>query len=249
MKKRRKYPTILRYPGGKSRIAWYLLDNDMLPENIGEYREGFLGGGSCALTFSPMYPDKPVWVNDLFHELYCFWTELQKDPIRFHEEALKIKESCGDTPEQHKKRYLELKDIMRSSEDTFEVGLSYWCQNRMSFGGMTGKGSNFTKDCCTGKIFNRNKIDNLLSVGKTIQNWRITNGDYRELLETPGDDVFVFLDPPYKIKDMLYGNDGDMHKTFSHEEFAQSCIDCTHNWQITYNDDPSLRKLFDGFHM
>ena len=44
---RRKYPTVLRYPGGKSRIIYYLFRKNMLPENIKEYREGFLGGGSC----------------------------------------------------------------------------------------------------------------------------------------------------------------------------------------------------------
>ena len=43
---RRKYPTVLRYPGGKSRIIYYLFRKNMLPENIKEYREGFLGGGS-----------------------------------------------------------------------------------------------------------------------------------------------------------------------------------------------------------
>ena len=46
---RRKYPTVLRYPGGKSRIIYYLFRKNMLPENIKEYREGFLGGGSCVL--------------------------------------------------------------------------------------------------------------------------------------------------------------------------------------------------------
>ena len=69
---RRKYPTVLRYPGGKSRIIYYLFRKNMLPENIKEYREGFLGGGSCALAFSVMYPDVPVWVNDLYYNLLLF---------------------------------------------------------------------------------------------------------------------------------------------------------------------------------
>ena len=43
---RRKYPTVLRYPGGKSRIIYYLFRKNIAPENIKEYREGFLGGGS-----------------------------------------------------------------------------------------------------------------------------------------------------------------------------------------------------------
>lgn len=250
-KKRKKYPTILRYPGGKSRIAWYLFDQEMLPENITEYREGFLGGGSCALTFSTMYPDIPVWVNDLFYELYCFWTQLQADPKRLHAAAHEVKDNCGDTLEDHKKEYLRIKDLFDNPGDDFDRALSFYVLNRMSFGGMIGRGSNFTGDSFRGKIFDRQKIDNLLSVAEIIKNWKITNTDYRELMLTPGKErgVFVFLDPPYKIKDMLYGKSGDMHKTFSHEDFAEACWECSHNIQITYNDDPSLRELFDGMIM
>ncbi len=249
IKKQKKYPTILRYPGGKSRIAWYLFDEDMVPENISEYREGFLGGGSCALTFSSMNPDTPVWVNDLFYELYCFWIQLQSDPTRLHAAAHEVKDNCGDTLEDHKKEYLRIKDLFDNPGDDFDRALSFYCLNRMSFGGMIGGGSNFTGDSFRGKIFDRKKIDNLLKVSKIMQHWKITNIDYRELMKAPGEDVFVFLDPPYKIKDMLYGKSGDMHKTFSHEEFAQACRECNHNWQITYNDDPSLRKLFEGYTM
>ena len=72
-KERRKYPTVLRYPGGKSRVIYRLYRKNMLPQSIKEYREGFLGGGSCALAFSTMYPDIPVWVNDLYTNLYHFW--------------------------------------------------------------------------------------------------------------------------------------------------------------------------------
>ena len=245
----KRYPTILRYPGGKSRISWYLFQPEMIPQDISEYREGFLGGGSCALTFSSMYPDTPVWVNDLFYELYCFWTQLQKDPNRLHASAHEVKDNCGDTLEDHRAEYDRIKKLFDNPGDDYDRALSFYCLNRMSFGGMIGSKSNFTGDCYRGKIFDRQKIDNLLSVSKVIQNWKITNIDYRELMTAPGENVFVFLDPPYKIKDMLYGKSGDMHKTFSHEEFAQACIDCSHNWQITYNDDPYLRKLFDGYEM
>ena len=40
---RRKYPTVLRYPGGKSRIIYYLFRKNIL-ENIKEYREVLVVG-------------------------------------------------------------------------------------------------------------------------------------------------------------------------------------------------------------
>ena len=246
---RKRYPTILRYPGGKSRIAWYLFQPEMIPENISEYREGFVGGGSCALAFSEMYPDTPVWVNDLFYELYCFWTQLQKDPLRLHAAAHEVKDNCGDSLESHREEYNRIKALFDNPGDDFDRALTFYCLNRMSFGGMIGSKSNFTGDSFRGKIFDRQKIENLLLVSDIIQNWKITNLDYRELMTTPGDNVFVFLDPPYKIKDMLYGKKGDMHKTFSHEEFVEACKDCDHNWQITYNENEWLREQFKDYNM
>jgi DNA adenine methylase len=68
-------------------------------------------------------------------------------------------------------------------------------------------------------------------------------------MEAPGEDVFVFLDPPYLIKDMLYGKDKEMHTSFCHEDFVKSCKDTTHNWMITYNEHPWLREQFADFHM
>ncbi len=221
----------------------------MIPQNISEYREGFVGGGSCALAFSEMYPDTPVWVNDLFYELYCFWTQLQKDPTRLHAAAHEVKDNCGDSLESHKEEYIRIKALFDNPGDDFDRALTFYCLNRMSFGGMIGSKSNFTGDSFRGKIFDRQKIENLLSVSKVIQNWKITNVDYRELMTTPGDDIFVFLDPPYKIKDMLYGKKGDMHKTFSHEEFVEACKNCSHNWQITYNENEWLREQFKDYHM
>ena len=42
--------TPLRYPGGKSRAAKYLIGQ--FPTDIKQYREPFLGGGSVALHVS-----------------------------------------------------------------------------------------------------------------------------------------------------------------------------------------------------
>ena len=249
MKPQKKYQTVLRYPGGKSRITWYLFSDKMLPtEPIKEYREGFLGGGSCALTFSEMYPDTPVWVNDLYYNLYIFWTQLQSNADDLVNKMLEVKDSCGDGAEGHRKVYGEMRDLIRHTKDPFEIAYSFYTLNRMSFGGFTEQGANsFTDDCWRGKIFNKNKIANLMKASKLMSNWKITNQCYSTLMKEPGEGVFVFLDPPYLIKDMLYGKNKEMHTGFSHEDFVQNCKDCSHNWQITYNDDPWLREQFADF--
>ena len=48
-------------------------------KKIKQYREPFLGGGSCGISFSKRFPKIPVWVNDKYYNLYCFWITLQKE--------------------------------------------------------------------------------------------------------------------------------------------------------------------------
>ena len=75
--------TPLRYPGGKTRAIKFLFDEQQMPtREIKEYREPFLGGGSPAIAFSKANPDTPVWVNDKYYNLYCFWITLQKEGQR-----------------------------------------------------------------------------------------------------------------------------------------------------------------------
>jgi len=253
---RRKYPTVLRYPGGKSRIIYYLFRRNMLPENIKEYREGFLGGGSCALTFSVMYPDVPVWVNDLYYNLFAFWTQLQKNPDSLINRLLELKdEACRaegveELEKKHRALYADMRGLIDTSDDDFDLATAFYVLNRSSFGGFTEQNKNaFIRDSYKNTIFSQSKIKKLANISEIIQPWRITNQDYRNLMEAPGEDVFVFLDPPYLIKDMLYGKDKEMHTSFCHEAFVKACKDTPHNWMITYNEHPWLREQFADFHM
>ena len=253
---RRKYPTVLRYPGGKSRIIYYLFRKNMLPENIKEYREGFLGGGSCALAFSVMYPDVPVWVNDLYYNLFAFWTQLQKNPDPLINRLLELKdEACRadgveELEKKHRALYADMRDLINTSDDDFDLATAFYVLNRSSFGGFTEQNKNaFIRDSYKNTIFSQSKIKKLANISEIIQPWRITNQDYRDLMEAPGEDTFVFLDPPYLIKDMLYGKDKEMHTGFSHEAFVKACKDTPHNWMITYNEHPWLREQFADFHM
>ena len=82
-----------------------------------------------------------------------------------------------------------------------------------------------------------------------MKNWEITNIDYSEVMNAPGDDVFVFLDPPYDIKDFLYGKNREMHKSFDHERFAEDVYKCPHKFMITYNLNDRLCELYKDYHL
>lgn len=89
-------------------------------------------------------------------------------------------------------------------------------------------------------------IDKLTGYSGLIENWKITNLSYEELL-TDNRDVFTYLDPPYDIRDNLYGRRGDMHKSFCHDTFASDCDRFAGNQLISYNSSQLIRERFEGW--
>jgi DNA adenine methylase len=89
-------------------------------------------------------------------------------------------------------------------------------------------------------------IDRLPEYQKLIVDWKITNLSYEELL-TDQRDVFVYLDPPYDIKDNLYGNRGSMHKGFDHDKFAVDCDRFACHQLVSYNNSNLVRERFQGW--
>ena len=55
-----------------------------------------------------------------------------------------------------------------------------------------------------------------------------------------------FFDPPYWIGSNLYGNGGDLHKHFDHQEFAEYLFNLD-NWILCYNDRPEIRSLYANY--
>ena len=94
--------------------------------------------------------------------------------------------------------------------------------------------------------FTHSSISRLLSLGPLLQNVKITNLGYRDVILEPGNNVFVFLDPPYLVatKSRLYGKNGDLHLGFDHKQFADDMKKCQHPWLITYDDSAEIRQNF-----
>ena len=63
------------------------------------------------------------------------------------------------------------------------------------------------------------------------------------------EDVLLYLDPPYMIKDNLYGDSGDLHKIFKHEEFFDVCQSLECHQLISYNSDNLIKDAFTGYDM
>lgn len=239
--------TPLRYPGGKSRAIKYLLPK--FPKDITEYREPFLGGGSVAIAFTKENPDTPVWVNDLYNPLYTFWCILRDEAQELYECIKGYKEDY-DTPELARQLFNEMKIQLNHPEtEDFYRAVAFYIINKCSFSGLT-ESSSFSPQASISN-FSMNGIEKLPKYSELIQNWKITNLPYWELMQTPAPvGTFWFLDPPYDIKDNLYGNKGSLHKGFNHREFHSYMTqgNVKDKWMITYNSNPTLVEWYQGYH-
>lgn len=239
--------TPLRYPGGKSRATKYLIPK--FPNDITEYREPFLGGGSVALAFSKENPKIPVWVNDLYNPLYTFWCILRDRPDELYE-ILKDAKEEHSTPDSARELFTQMKIDLNhpESEDIYRAA-AFYIINKCSFSGLT-ESSSFSPQASVSN-FSMNGIEKLPEFSELIQNWRITNLSYSDMTLTPPPaNTFWFLDPPYDIKDNLYGNKGSLHKGFNHQEFHSYMTqgNMKDNWMITYNSNPTLREWYKDYY-
>ena len=89
-------------------------------------------------------------------------------------------------------------------------------------------------------------IEKLPGYTKIINNWTITHGRYQELL-TDDKSIFTYLDPPYEIKDSLYGKKGSMHKGFDHDGFATICDRFVGPQLISYNSSQLIKDRFKEY--
>ena len=243
--------TPLRYPGGKSRVSELLVD--LMPD-FKEYREPFLGGGSVFLTAKQKHPDAKYWVNDLYYDLYCFWYEVQRDNPDLVKEIRETRDywTAGEGASLGGKYMYEklVADIMAYDvNETKARAIAFFIINRVTFSGtsMSGGYSQESFD----KRFTPSSIDRLEKIGPLLQDTKITCLDYSELLREPGEDVFIFLDPPYytATKSALYGKNGELHKGFDHERFAEEVKNCHHKWMITYDNCDYVKEMYKDFNI
>ena len=236
-----KLKTPLRYPGGKSRAVPKLLQ--YLPSReITEYREPFLGGGSMAIEMTRRLPEEiPIWVNDLYEPLYNFWLRLQVDGDYVHDQLQQLKSRYPDRGSA-RGLFLDAKeklyDLDVSDKDR---AVCFYIINKCSFSGLT-ESSSFSEQASDAN-FSMRGIDKLPVYTKLIRNWYITNVDYKVLLGDK-EKTFVYLDPPYDIKDNLYGKKGSMHKKFDHDDFAKNCEIYNSEMLISYNSDQLVKDRF-----
>jgi len=226
----------LRYPGGKSRAVDLI--STLVPD-FEEFREPFLGGGSIFIYLKQKFPNRKFWVNDLYLELFKFWEMSQRNVDAVIEKVYEWRNQFTEGKQLH--RFLT--ENIAGFND-LEKAAAFFIFNRITFSGTTESGG-YSEQAFQGR-FTESSIQRLKQFGKVINETQITNLDFQKIIEADGENVFIFLDPPYysATKSALYGKNGNLHKGFDHIRFAETMKNCRHNWLITYDDSEYIRNLF-----
>ena len=227
----------LRYPGGKFKALSQILPR--FPE-FKEYREPFLGGGSVLLETKSRFPDRTYWGNDLNRDLLHFWKVLQFCP-----ESLM---ACVTADKKYITDGRSLWERYHTADTSewsgFDIARRYFILNRISFSGAVDC-AGYSENSFQNR-FTDSAIARIGTASQVMQGVRLTNLDYSGLVNGPGEDVFIFLDPPYRSArgSKLYGHKGDLHTGFDFVRLVETLRSCQHKWLMTLDDCPETRDLF-----
>ncbi len=245
-----KFDSPLRYPGGKTPLANFLIEVIELNNLVGcSYFEPFAGGAGAALRLLRKGVISELHLNDLDHRITAFWNAVLKEPERFVEAILSVPVSVEEWKRQ--------KGVYLSAETNkpFDVGFSVFYLNRCNRSGIVFGGAPIGGYAQSGKwridarFYRESLAERVLAIAKKREQIHVTNMDAVPFLikHLPRGNarkrVFAYLDPPYWSNgDRLYMNfykDRD-HKTLSRYVQQQATL----NWVMSYDDTHFVRDLY-----
>ena len=247
--------SVFRYPGGKSKVAKLILS--YAPKHYTEARIPCLGGGGVFFNISTK---KKRWINDINPYLMSVYFALRDRPKQFIESCRKIEPEKKSEPlaaaKKGKPLYnARLKAVFDNfvEDDSIDPALKYFFINRTVWAGRVNYDLPSRLYFSNPSGWNIIKKRNLENAAKALQNVKITCGSYEDLLQEPGKDVFIYLDPPYVV-------DTKLHKTSQlysfnfhlrdHVSLCEHVKKTKHKICISYDDNDFIRALYreeDGF--
>ncbi len=235
-----RYRSPLRYPGGKQRAIDQI--SRVLPKSAKEYREPLVGGGSVYFHARSISFAKKYWINDKFDELILFWKAVQDPTIcaRLAEELERLHSSFASAREI-KEYFLQAREE-HPANDNYRKAFLFFFFNRVTFSGTTRAGG--FSSAASLRRFTVSSIQRLGPMPEALAGTQITSVDFEKVIDEPGKDVFIFLDPPYYTATRLYGHGGSLH-CFDHERLSRCLQNSSHRFLITYDDCDEIRKLYD----
>lgn len=223
-----KTNTLLRYPGGKSRAVKKICR--FIPKNITRLCSPFFGGGAIELSCAETGIE--IVGYDSFGPLVNFWQCVVFDSNRL-----------ADIVEEYypleKEKFYELQRTQHKYTSKYERAAIFYVLNRASFSGSTLSGGMSPEH----KRFTNSSIERLRKFN--VKNIKIKQMDFTKSIPLHKND-FLYLDPPYMIKNNLYGIKGSTHKGFRHDLLVK-LLKKKYNWILSYNNCPEILDMYNDY--
>lgn len=242
------YPSPLRYPGGKGRLAPYLARVlASQSATIETYCEPYAGGAGAGLQLLTDGHVSRLIINDLNPGIAAFWRS-----VFFQTDAfIALVADCAvDIHNWHRQR-----TVYRTppEHDDLALGFATFYLNRTNRSGILGArpigGLEQTGNWLIDARFNKpDLIERILNLRRLAAQVDVRQERAVELIRTLNRrkrPVLMYVDPPYVLPgEGLYMTD---HSWPEHEKLERVLTKSPHPWMLTYDADDQTRELYRDF--
>lgn len=240
------YPSPLRYPGGKRKLANFIkliiAENDLFD---GHYAEPYAGGASVALALLYEEYVSNIHINDLNRSIYTFWICAlnQTDEL-----CKRINDGKVSAEEWHRQRAVQEAE----TPDPLDLAYSTFFLNRTNrsgiiLGGMIGGNGQLGTWKLDVRFNKHNLIKRITKIGRYAERITVSNLDADDFIiglaaKLPAKSL-TYLDPPYFEKGAkLYFNH---YKPDDHSRVAQLIKLYPKPWVVSYDNNPTIFRLYE----
>lgn len=234
--------TPLRYPGGKRRLAPFVM---RLLEMNGmrdiEYAEPFSGGASLALALLFEEYAATIHINDLSRPVYAFWHSVLNGTQAL---CQRIERTTVTLDEWYRQRAIY---DNRATADLADLGFAAFFLNRTNrsgiiSGGVIGGKRQTGKWPLDARFSKSELLQRIRRIGRYRNRIRLYHQDAldftNDIVAGLRGNVFVFYDPPYIERGKaLYLNTYDLD---DHRQLAKRIVQLRHPWVVTYDYDAAV---------
>lgn len=243
-----RYLSPLRYPGGKARLAPYLVRVlSTQSKTIDTYCEPYAGGAGAGLQLLFDGHVSKLIINDLNPGIAAFWRS-----AFFNTDALieMVAECVVDIDNWHRQRAVYLAP---GEHDDLALGFATFFLNRTNRSGILNArpigGLDQTGTWLINARFNKanlaQRLENLKTLAPQVD---IREEHAIELIRTLNrrkKPVLLYVDPPYVVAgEELYMTD---HSWSEHKRLEKVLTKSPHPWILTYDADDRTRELYREF--
>lgn len=248
---------IFRYPGGKSKKSVRERILSFFPKQYNEFREAMVGGGG---VFFSIPSDKKRWINDKDVNLIAVYEALRDRSGEFIGKCREIKpaedsDGLTITKESGNAFYnarLKKKFDYFAKAEKEDQALRYFFIHRTVWAGRVNYDIESRMYFSNPKGWNVVHTPKMEKAASIIKGIKITSGDFENVLLSSGDDVIIYVDPPYYLNTELSTCSKLYKYNFSkrdHNRLFEAIKTTKHKIVLSYDGHKYIRELYNSYNI